>query len=243
MLKRFFEINRNEGLKVAVYKAFKYGPVIITKNIGKSLFKVNSKRYWDYRLLLNWSNAGGSAQSLEFAESLFEAVDFDQIDFKSVLDFGCALGDSVPVFRRHDDKSQIYLWDLSSVGLSRAVRLNQSSGALKWDGIKKVDFVYCSNVIEHALDTASLVHQICSASNKWVCIQAPYREFHADGERISPSRPNGEHIWTIDDEFINKFLKLPLFEFTNVVTRNAPNAWPFGEQVYFIGRLRSELST
>lgn len=237
MINRFFEISREKGLKVAVTKAFKYAPVIVLKRVGQAFFDVNSQRYWDYRLMLNWSNAGGGAQTKEFAESFVENVDLLNMDFDSILDFGCALGDSSLVFRELNNSLEIYLWDLSNVGLSRALQRNHNCGVMRWTPGKKVDLVYCSNVIEHVLDTKALLDELCAAAQKWVCIQAPYREFHTDGARITPNRPNGEHIWTIDDEFIAEFLNLPIFSKTHVIKGNAPTAWPFGEQVYFIGRL------
>ena len=237
MIKRFFEIKKESGIKVAVAKAVKYAPVIILKNIGQRLFEMNSQRYWDYRLLFNWTSAGGDKQTQDFAESFIENVDRSYVEFGSILDFGCALGDSASVFRRLSDDLEIYLWDISEVGLSKAIKRNQNSRVIRWDKTKKVELVYCSNVIEHVLDTEALINKICAASKKWVCIQAPYREVHANGEKITPSNPNGEHIWTIDDDFIEKKLNLPIFSETRVFTGYASQAWPFGKQIYFIGRI------
>jgi len=77
-----------------------------------------------------------------------------------------------------------------------------------------------------------------TASSKWVCVQCPYNETHVDGKAITPDHPLGEHIWTVDDEFIEKYLNLPVFEKTQTIIGDAPKAWPGGKQVYFLGKLK-----
>lgn len=234
---RFREIATSQGLSVAIQKAFKFGPIILTSKLGRLFFKVNSETYWNYRLFLNWSNAGGVEQTQDFAESLFVNVDMNALDFESVLDFGCALGDSSSVFRSFNDTIAIHLWDVSSVGLNKALKRNQLYRVQKWDRKTKVDLVYCSNVIEHIPDTASFMSEVCAASKKWICIQCPYNERHADGEQISPTRPLGEHVWTIDDAFIERYLKLSIFSDTKIIIGEAPKGWPGGKQLYFLGKI------
>jgi hypothetical protein len=237
-IKRFKEITKSQGLLAAIYKSIKYGPVIIASKLGRLIFKVNSKEYWNYRLLLNWSNAGGREQTKEFAESLFKNVNFKGINFNSVVDFGCALGDSSAVFRKYNKKLDIYLWDVSNVGLSKALKHNKKYNVKKWDRTTKADLIYCSNVIEHIFDTTTFVDELCSASKKWICVQGPFNETHPDGTRISPKNTLGEHIWTIDNSFIKKFLDISVFKETRLYIGDAPKAWPGGKQFYFFGKLR-----
>ena len=49
----FVEIYKSKGLSVAIQKALKFGPIIIIKSFGQIFFDINSKAYWNYRLLLN----------------------------------------------------------------------------------------------------------------------------------------------------------------------------------------------
>jgi hypothetical protein len=238
VLRRFLEVVRDEGFLSAVDKAYRYGPTLVVSEIGRKLFSKNSKRYWDFRLLLNWSSRGGRNQTSDFAESLFANVDFKDIDFESILDFGCALGDSAPVLRAYDQDIEIYLWDLSNVGLQKAIRNQREHKAKEWDGKTKVDLVYCSNVIEHVQDTQAFVNQLVLASNKWVIVQGPYNEKHPDGSPLSAENPLDEHIYTIDEEFIAKFLDLPIFGSSQTFIGEAPKAWPDGKQFYFVGQLR-----
>ena len=240
-IKRFKQIANEQGIYVAIYKAFKFGPTILTSKLGRLIFIVNSEAYWNYRLLLNWSNAGGSEQTQNFAESLFKNVDFEVIKFNSVIDFGCALGDSSAVFRKHNQAVDIYLWDVSSIGLSKAMKRNKKYKVKKWDRTTKAELVYCSNVIEHIFNTSDFVDELCSASEKWVCVQGPYNETHLDGQIISPKHPLGEHIWTINDEFIDKYLNLSIFERTMITIGDAPKAWPGGKQFYFVGKLSQNI--
>ena len=236
-LSRFIEISKSQGIAVALYKTIKFGPIIIVSKLGRLIFNINSKSYWDYRLLLNWSNAGGGQQTQDFAESLFENVNLSEVQFDTLLDFGCALGDSSGVFKKYCSPLDIYLWDVSSVGLNKALKRNKCFDVKRWNRSTKVDFVYCSNVIEHISDVESFVNQLVKASSKWVCVQGPYKEKHPDGVMITPNNPLGEHIWTIDDNFIEKFLNLSVFQSTKIFIGDAPLAWPNGKQFYFLGRL------
>lgn len=207
------------------------------KRLGKILFKTNSTRYWDYRLRLNWASAGGKVQTQDFAKSLLKNLNLGEIEFSSVLDYGCALGDSVPIFRRFRPEIEIHLWDISQAGLKIATKKYSNMDVIIWDGKTKVDFVYCSNVVEHVHDVENLVNNLVKASKKWVCIQAPYNETWPDGSAITPDTPKGEHIRTIDDNFIRKFFAIGAFEETKLVIGKAPVAWPGGEQFYFLGKI------
>lgn len=220
------------------FKAIVDFPKALSKRLGKALFTANSARYWNYRLLLNWTSAGGSEQTEGFAISLFDNVNLKEMAFSSVLDYGCALGDSAPIFRKFNKSLDIYLWDISEIGLNKAIKKYSSIDVKRWNCKTKVDFVYCSNVIEHVDDVEGLVEELIRASRRWVCIQAPYNETWPDGSKISPSRPKGEHVRTINDEFIEKYLALDVFEETELVIGKAPQAWPDGEQLYFLGKLR-----
>ena len=237
-LKRFFEIAKKENLLIALYKLFNYAPKIIISEIAANLTAINSKSYWNIRLLFNW-NISGEEQTKDFAESLFKYINFESLDkVNSILDFGCAYGNSVESFNKYLPHAEIYLWDLSQFGLSIALRKFGSKNVYKWDNKKKCDLVYCSNVIEHVNDLNNFINNLIKASRKYVIIQCPFQETHQDGRKLTPNDPIGEHIWTIDDDFIDKYFIKPCFSSTKVKIGMSPKAWPFGKQLFFLGKLK-----
>ncbi|NVK33302.1 MAG: methyltransferase domain-containing protein [Rhodobacteraceae bacterium] len=236
MIRRFFEIAKDDGIDVAIKKAIKYAPGIYIGRISKNFFQINSKSYWDFRLKFNWSKEG-SLQTVRFSESLFEFCNIGDLDPPSVLDFGCAHGDSARIFRKNWPKSEIFLWDVSTGGLNIAVKKQENFGVKKWDQTTKCNFVYCSNVIEHIENVEEFVESLAVSSSKYVCIQCPWNERHLDGSILTSQTPIGEHVNTIDDAFLEKFIN-PYFTEIKVTKGDVPEAWPFGKQLFYLGVLK-----
>ena len=57
-----------------------------------------------------------------------------------------------------------------------------------------------------------------------------------NGELISPDKTLGEHIWSINDDFFEKYIKDSRVTWEKSVGA-VPMAWPGGEQVYYLGKL------
>ncbi len=223
-------------MKVALLKLlyfFKFLPRIIVGKF-KKFFNLNSQSYWNFRLLFNWSSIGGSLQTSDFAKCMIKEIDFINLKVDSILDYGCALGDSVPHLRGANKYAAIGLYDISQVGLTKALLNHRQYDVHKYKKTKKYDFVYCSNVIEHIVDTEDLILDLIAASKKFVCIQFPFNELHPDGKKITPSNPLGEHIYTIDDNFIStRILQRDLRNF-KFYAGHAPLSWPNGMQGYLL---------
>jgi hypothetical protein len=234
MIKRFFEIAQEQGIIVAVSKAFRYTPRIVVGSLAKKVFDVNSFEYWNFRMRFNWASAGGSEQTKGFAESFFSHTRLnDSYNMRSILDFGCALGDSAPVFRDFFPKAELLMHDISSAGVKSAVKKYTTLGVKKWDKSTQCELVYCSNVIEHVKKPSVLVDELIRASSKVVCVQCPWEERHANGSRITNDEPLGEHIWTIDDSFVKEFLMDKRFSRTKKIIGECKTGWPGGKQLFF----------
>ncbi len=58
---------------------------------------INTKEYWEKRFLQDWKK-GGSFQTKKYAEENIKYLDI-KTDFNGeILDFGCALGDAIPIY-------------------------------------------------------------------------------------------------------------------------------------------------
>ena len=94
--------------------------------------------------------------------------------------------------------------------------------------------VYCSNVIEHVDDPKDLVDELVEASQKYILIQAPWDEIGLDGQLISPSSPHGEHVWTLNDDFFQKYIDREDVVWEKYLG-NIELSWPGGKQVFYLG--------
>lgn len=158
LAKRAIEILKTEGWVQVFKKTYIYLLSKIVFHVASKLYSVNSRGYWNFRMKYDWNSVGGRGQTALFAASLFANIDFKKINHvKSVLDYGCATGDSAPYFKIFLPNSKIYLYDLSEEGLNKAINKYQRFlGVEKWNPKVKVNFVYCSNVIEHVENPKTL---------------------------------------------------------------------------------------
>ncbi len=122
LIKRALYIGKIEGWTSVCKKTYCYFLSKTVACLANRFFVVNSREYWNFRMKYDWSSVGGSGQTQIFAASLFANVDFRAVtNIDSVLDFGCATGDSSIIFRLFFPSAQIYLYDLSDKGLAQAI--------------------------------------------------------------------------------------------------------------------------
>lgn len=241
LLKKAFLVFHQEGLVVLVVKSFRFVYSKIISRIGGLLYETNSRNYWDFRMRWDWGIVGGGWQTQLLAASLFANVPTQKFSGVSVvLDYGCATGDSSIILKIFIPDSSVMLHDFSRIGVEKGVaKYSRFLPVKAWNGSDKADLVYCSNVIEHVEDPGALVNQLISASSKYIVLQCPENERHPDGGRLSIKAPAGEHVWTIDDEFFEEYIRdhrVRWEKFTGVV----PMAWEGGVQAYYFGTLVSQ---
>jgi cyclopropane fatty-acyl-phospholipid synthase-like methyltransferase len=204
----------------------------LSNYFSKVIFGNNSKSYWNNRFKRNWVTSNGRLQTAIFTASF--CMNDIGITPKTIIDFGCGAGDSVPFLKLKYPNAEIYLFDFSEKAQELQKKYQKYSVILKdVNDSKRYDLVYCSNVIEHILELTPFLEKLCSLSNENVVIQAPYSEFHKDGNLITPDFPKGEHVRTITESFIQT---LPTtFEWKYYLV-DAPVAWDYGKQVIYWGK-------
>jgi|GEM_PF-4698882 len=212
---------------------------ILVKGVG-FISGINSKKYWDHRFSSNWEIQNGRTQSVLFASGFALTNIAQTIKPKSVLDFGCGLADSMPVLNMTFPKAELFFYDFSSIAMKKAIiTYSNLAKGYKLTEKKTFELVYSSNVIEHITDEQldGFLSELIGASNKYVVIQAPFKEYLSNGSRISANNKSNEteHERTIDLDMLDHLkLSFPKFEWTYEI-KKIPIAWDKGDQIFFIG--------
>lgn len=152
----------------------------------------NSPSYWDWRFRSgHWEEGGGRAQTRAFAAGQVPhfgiPADFDG----SILDFGCGLGDAMPVYRRAFPKARLAGIDISPGAISRCterygyIATFQAGDHL---AVPRSDVIIRSNVFEHLEDYREVARTLLGKCHDLYVI-VPYREVIV---------PGGEHLHSFD---------------------------------------------
>ena len=157
----------------------------------------NSVGYWNKRFFEDWTAKGGREQTAFFAELccrelpgwLVEEVRARQL---AIFDYGCALGDALPILQRAFPQSTIRGGDIAQVGLGLARALYPDFeftdvNAID-EAVKVADVVYCSNTLEHFTNWREVLLWLGAHAREFVVVVLPFEE----DDRID------EHVCTFE---------------------------------------------
>lgn len=149
---------------------------------------INSQAYWDHRFASgDWEEKQGRWQTQCFARGqilhLKIARDFDG----TILDFGCGLGDAIPVYREHFPKARLMGLDISSAAIEQCRRRHGTVAEFHQGGPGDippgVDVIIASNVLEHLDSEMEVVRRLMrKCADLYVVV--PYREHPLHVEHV-----------------------------------------------------------
>jgi glycosyltransferase involved in cell wall biosynthesis len=150
---------------------------------------VNAPDYWDHRFQTDWEERGGRGQTQFFAELAIQHLpDWFVKEVKSrhyeLYDFGCALGDALPVFRKIFPDNPLRGGDVTPAGIEKAAQAWPDFRFEVLDPTKpppETDIHFCSNTLEHFRDWREKLAALAIASRHGLVILVPFGE----KERIS----------------------------------------------------------
>lgn len=240
ILKRGIYISKNQGVLTALKKGIKFFWARSISTVGSLLYTSNSKQYWDFRMKYDWNFVGGGEQSSYFTAGMFANIELSNLkSIKSVIDYGCATGDPSIFLKIFFPKSNIYLYDISEIGVSKALmKYSRFIPVFKHEDGNKYELVYSSNVIEHVKNPKLFVDTLILLSEKFIIIQCPWEEMHpVNGKLISPDNQTAEHTWTIDNDFYEKYIQDERVDW-QLTKGEVPMAWQGGIQAFYFGKLK-----
>lgn len=140
---------------------------------------INTKSYWDERFKSgDWEDKSGRTQTQNFAISQVRHFKIPADFSGSILDFGCALGDAIPVYKKYFPLAKLYGMDISEEAVAKC-REKYGHLATFFQGSHEtapdVDIIIASNVFEHLSDDKNIARQLLKKC-KELFIVVPYNE-------------------------------------------------------------------
>lgn len=149
---------------------------------------INSKEYWDWRFSsLDWIEKGGRQQTSGFATA--QVVHFDILpDFNGeIIDFGCGLGDALPIYKQHFPNATFIGIDISQSAIDQCVeKFGNIARFIRGDYniVPETDVIIASNVLEHLSNDREIAGHLLSKC-KSLYIIVPYKEQPICSEHVN----------------------------------------------------------
>lgn len=174
------------------------GQVAMTENI-------NTRHYWEQRFSSgDWESKQGRWQTENFAKGQTPYLELDRDFAGTLLDFGCGLGDAIPIYRKNFPRAALIGVDISQSAIDDA-RKNYGELAEFRQGeyysLPMVDIIIASNVLEHlSNDTEIAAHLLSKCRSLYIVV--PYKEYPLCAEHVNSYTKTsfstlGEHTYRV----------------------------------------------
>lgn len=159
------------------------------------MINMNTKEYWEQRFSSgDWEDRRGRKQTADFARAQVPRFGLPKDFSGKLLDFGCGLGDAIPVYREAFLDARLQGLDISVSAIEQCRhlygRIATFSAGTHLD-VGKVDVIVASNVFEH-LDDDLGVAKCLLEKCKLLIITVPYNEDPLCNEHV---RAYDEHYF------------------------------------------------
>lgn len=191
---------------------------------------VNSKDYWDVRFSSgDWENKSGRTQTRQFAETQVKYMKIDKNFSGTILDYGCGLGDAIPVYRAAYPNASLIGMDISGVAINKCRKIyGEFAGFVQGDylDVPEVDIIIASNIFEHLSDDVKIAAYFLTRCQDLFII-TPYREIVT---------PGTEHINSYDEYY---FKALGPYEYSIFASKGwGQSGWHILLNIYIKNFLR-----
>jgi len=166
---------------------------------------INTKEYWENRFATgDWEKKKGSQQTILFAKSLAPLIKMPPRFSGTILDFGCGLGDAMPIYREQYKSASLIGADITQAGIAKCKeRYGDIAQFIQCDytQIPEADVIISCAVFEHLSDQMKVAkHLLTKCADLYIIV--PYKEVLAFG---------AEHVNSYDE---NSFSELGKYDNT-----------------------------
>lgn len=173
---------------------------------------INTKEYWENRFASgDWENKGGRLQTRQFAETQIKYFDIPKNFDGVILDFGCGLGDAIPIYRAKYPNAYLVGMDISQSAIIRCREKYGQYAKFIQGGFAEVpcvNVIISSNVFEHLSNDIDIARHLKTRCDHLYII-VPYKQ------KISASTLN-EHIRSYDE---NHFKEIGSYDYRIFLSR------------------------
>lgn len=199
---------------------------------------INSRSYWENRFSTDWEDAHGREQTAFFAQVAVSAfpnwlASTIRSNELTILDWGCAEGDGVPILAR-GLRAKVSGMDFSASAIENARHAYPDHDFHCFDIMKsrkkleQYDIVFSSNTLEHFHKPWKVLDRLKTMARKHIVLLLPYQEFIR----------HPEHFYTFD--LCNIPVEIRGFSITCLriidCGRIADNHWPFKQVLLVYSR-------
>ncbi|MDR0606112.1 MAG: class I SAM-dependent methyltransferase [Bacteroidales bacterium] len=148
------------------------------------MHNINTKDYWDSRFkidnLKSWKSIGGESQTKKYARRIVQSLKMTDNFSGTILDFGCAMGDAIPVYKEKYPLAKYIGMDFSDEAIKQCKAKFQADDNIKFivgsvNNIPKVDVIIISHVLEHLSNDKDIVSKLLEECND-LYIAVPFEE-------------------------------------------------------------------
>ena len=190
---------------------------------------INTRDYWHRRFESgDWERSGGRRQTEGFAKSQQKYLKIAPDFGGTILDFGCGLGDAIPVYRSAYPKARIIGLDIAESAI-RKCRNKYGKIATFIQGdyrdVVSVDIIIASNVLEHLKNDREVVKSLMGKCAT-LYVVVPYKEWPLCAE----------HVHSYDEDY---FATMGRYDW-KVIESEAwgQSLWGLWYEVYFLNVFR-----
>jgi hypothetical protein len=166
---------------------------------------INTKKYWNNRFadkdVNSWKRKKGEFQTMDFASAIAKRLKISRNFSGTILDFGCALGDAIPIYRKYYPKASFLGVDFSSVAIEQCRKKFGNVVTFICGDVScvpNVDVIITSNVLEHLSNDKDITKKLLNKC-KDLYIAVPYNEtISGKGEHI-----NSYNAQSFDCQIVN----------------------------------------
>lgn len=159
---------------------------------------INTREYWNNRFLSNdWSIKGGEEQTTNFALEQVKHFSISKDFNGTILDFGCAIGNAIPVYKSNYPNAKLFGLDISENAIEKCKEKYGDIATFiagTHHEIPHVDIIIASNVFEHLSNDKEIAKELLKKCNV-LYIVVPYKELLSE---------DGEHINTYNESYFKE---------------------------------------
>ena len=158
------------------------------KRTRDMLVNINTRSYWEGRFSSgDWEEKQGRWQTQSFARGIIPQLHLEQ-DFEgTILDFGCGLGDAIPIYKAHFPKARFAGIDISQSAIDICRKRHGALASFMqgdYTSVSDVDVIISSGVFEHFTDDRKIAKHLLSKC-KSLYIVVPYKEWPLFSEHVN----------------------------------------------------------